>query len=128
VLKTKKQFFEAVLSGKIDVIATDHAPHTLEEKQNTYFKAPSGGPLAQHSIVAMLDFYHQGKISLTQIAEKMSHNPAILFKIKDRGYIREGYYADLVLVDLDSPWLVNKKIYWLNVVGLLLKGIRLNQK
>ncbi len=105
----QKAIFEAVLSGKIDVIATDHAPHTLEEKQNSYFKAPSGGPLVQHSIVAMLDFYHQGKISLTQIAEKMSHNPAILFKIKDRGYIREGYYADLVLVDIDNPWTVSKE-------------------
>jgi len=105
----QKAILEAVLSGKIDVIATDHAPHTLEEKQNSYFKAPSGGPLVQHSIVSMLDFYHQGKISLTQIAEKMSHNPAILFNIKERGYIREGYYADLVLVDLDSPWVVNKE-------------------
>jgi len=105
----QKAIFEAVLSGKIDVIATDHAPHTLEEKQNTYFKAPSGGPLIQHGLPAMLDFYHQGKITLPQIAEKMSHNPAILFKIEDRGYIREGYYADLVLVDLDNPWTVNKE-------------------
>ncbi len=105
----QKAIFEAVLSGKIDVIATDHAPHTLEEKQNSYFKAPSGGPLVQHSIVAMLDFYHQGKITLPQIAEKMSHNPAILFKIKERGYIREGYYADLVLVDIDNPWEVRKE-------------------
>ncbi len=101
--------FEAVLSGKIDVIATDHAPHTFEEKQNGYFKAPSGGPLVQHSIVAMLDFYHQRKITLPQIAEKMSHNPAILFNIKDRGFIREGFYADLVLVDLNNPWTVNKE-------------------
>ncbi len=105
----QKAIFEAVLSGKIDVIATDHAPHTLEEKKNSYFKAPSGGPLVQHSIVAMLDFYHQGKITLPQIAEKISHNPAILFKIKERGYIREGYHADLVLVDLDNPWTVSKE-------------------
>ena len=105
----QKAIFEAVLSGKIDVIATDHAPHTLEEKQNSYFKAPSGGPLVQHSIVAMLDFYHKGKITLTQIVEKMSHNPAILFNIKDRGYIREGYYADFVLVDLNNPWTVSKE-------------------
>ncbi len=107
--KDQKAIFEAVLSGKIDVVATDHAPHTLEEKQNSYFKAPSGGPLVQHSIVAMLDFYHQGKITLPQIAEKMSHNPAILFKIKERGFIREGYHADLVLVDLDNPWTVQKE-------------------
>jgi dihydroorotase len=100
---------EAVLSGKIDVIATDHAPHTWEEKQNNYFNAPSGGPLVQHSIVAMLDFYHQGKISLPKIVEKMSHNPAILFNIKERGFIREGYYADLVLVDLENPWTVAKE-------------------
>ena len=105
----QKAIFEAVLAGKIDVIATDHAPHTLEEKQNSYFKAPSGGPLIQHSLVAMLDFYHQGKITLPQIAEKMSHNPAILFKIKERGYIREGYHADLVLVDLHNPWTVSKE-------------------
>lgn len=105
----QKAIFEAVLAGKIDVIATDHAPHTLEEKQNSYFKAPSGGPLIQHSLVAMLDFYHQGKITLPQIVEKMSHNPAILFKIKERGYVREGYHADLVLVDLDNPWVVSKE-------------------
>ncbi len=103
------QIFQAVLDGKIDVIATDHAPHTLAEKQDTYFKAPSGGPLIQHSLVAMLAFYHQGKISLENIAEKTAHNPAILFQVEKRGYIREGYFADLVLVDLDSPWTVSKE-------------------
>ncbi|MCF6360646.1 MAG: dihydroorotase [Cyclobacteriaceae bacterium] len=105
----QKAILEAVLSDKIDIIATDHAPHTLEEKQNSYFKAPSGGPLIQHGLVAMLDFYHQGKMTLPQIVQKMSHNPAILFKIKERGYIREGYYADLVLVDIDNPWTVSKE-------------------
>jgi dihydroorotase len=100
--------FRAVLDNHIDVIATDHAPHTLEEKQNSYFKAPSGGPLIQHSLVAMLEFFHQGKISLERIVEKMCHNPAILFQIEDRGFIREGYFADLVLVDLNRPWLVEK--------------------
>ncbi|TRX61172.1 dihydroorotase [Fulvivirga sp. M361] len=105
----KAAIFQAVLDGTIDVIATDHAPHTLEEKSNTYFKAPSGGPLVQHSLVAMLDFYHNGKISLEQIAEKMSHNPAILFEIEDRGYIKEGYFADLAIVDLDAPWTVDKE-------------------
>jgi dihydroorotase len=99
---------QAVLDDKVDVIATDHAPHTLEEKQNTYFKAPSGGPLVQHSLVAMLELVKQGKISVEKVVEKMCHNPAILFKVKDRGYIREGYYADLVLVDPNSPWMVVK--------------------
>ena len=102
--------FNAVLSDHLDVIATDHAPHTLEEKQNTsYFKAPAGGPLVQHSVVAMLEFYHQGKISLEKIVEKMAHNPAILFEIEQRGYIREGYFADLVLVDLAESWQVSKQ-------------------
>jgi dihydroorotase len=100
--------FEAVLSDKIDVIATDHAPHTWDEKQNTYFKAPSGGPLVQHSVVAMLEFFHRGKISVEKIVQKMSHNPAILFQIEKRGYIREGYFADLVLVDPNDPWKVGK--------------------
>lgn len=100
--------FNAVLENRIDVIATDHAPHTLEEKQQPYLNAPSGGPLVQHSLVAMLDFYHQGKISLERIAEKMSHNVAILFQIDRRGFIREGYYADLAVVDLNSPNTVDK--------------------
>ena len=100
--------FQAVLDGRIDVIATDHAPHTLEEKANTYFNAPSGGPLVQHSLVAMLDFYHQGKISLEMIVEKMAHAPARMFQIEERGYIREGYFADLVLADLDRPWTVDR--------------------
>lgn len=94
----REGIWKALLDGRIDVIATDHAPHTIEEKEQTYVKAPSGGPLVQHSIQAMFQFYVQGKISLEQIVTKMSHNPAILFRIKDRGYIREGYYADLVLV------------------------------
>jgi dihydroorotase len=104
----QKAIFNGVLNNAIDVIATDHAPHTLAEKQNTYFKAPSGGPLIQHSLVAMLEFYHQGKIALEKIVEKMAHNPAILFQIEKRGFIREGYFADLVLVDLNSPWSVQK--------------------
>ena len=105
----QQEILKAVLDNHIDVIATDHAPHTLEEKSNSYFKAPSGGPLVQHSLVAMLEFYHRGKISLEKIVEKMSHNPAILFQIENRGYIREGYYADLVLVDLLKPWTVNRE-------------------
>jgi dihydroorotase len=92
--------FKAVLDNRIDVIATDHAPHTLSEKAKKYAQAPSGGPLVQHSILAMLDFHKQGKISLEKIVEKMSHAVADLFRINNRGYIREGYWADLVLVDL----------------------------
>ncbi|RZS99641.1 dihydroorotase [Aquimarina brevivitae] len=101
--------FEALLADKIDVIATDHAPHTIEEKQNPYTKAPSGGPLVQHALPAMLEFYHQGKISLEKIVEKMCHNPAKLFKVEGRGYIKEGYKADAVLVDLNAPWTVTKE-------------------
>lgn len=97
---------QGVLDNKIDVIATDHAPHTYEEKKNTYFKAPSGGPLIQHSLVAMLEMHHQGKISLEKIAEKMAHAVADCFEIERRGYIREGYFADLVLADLNKPWTV----------------------
>jgi len=107
--KDRDAIFQAVLDDKIDVIATDHAPHTLEEKAQIYTKAPSGGPLNQHGLVAMLDFHHAGKISLAKIAEKMSHNVAKLFRIKDRGYIREGYFADLVLADLNSSWTVSKE-------------------
>jgi len=92
----------------IDIIATDHAPHTLAEKENSYFKAPSGGPLIQHSLVAMLELWHRKIFSLEKIVEKMCHNPAILFNIRNRGFIREGYQADLCLVDPASPWSVSK--------------------
>lgn len=104
----RDKIFEAVLNDTIDVIATDHAPHTIEEKSLPYLKAPSGGPLVQHSMVAMLDFYHQKKITLEKIVQKMSHNVADLFRIEKRGYIREGYFADLVLVDLNKPNTVTK--------------------
>lgn len=104
----KEELFKALLDNHIDIIATDHAPHTLEEKQQSYFKVPSGGPLVQHALVAMLEFYHQRKITLERIAEKMSHAVATCFQIAERGYIREGYYADLVLVDLNKPWTVEK--------------------
>lgn len=104
----QQEIFKALLDNRIDVIATDHAPHTIEEKRNSYFNAPSGGPLVQHSVVAMLEFFKQGKISLEKIVEKMCHNPAILFQIDKRGFIREGYYADLVLVDLANQWRVEK--------------------
>jgi dihydroorotase len=104
----REGILKAVLNGRIDVIATDHAPHTFEEKSQTYLKAPSGGPLVQHALPAMLELYHKGKITLEQIAEKMAHNVAICFQIVNRGYIREGYWADLVLVDLNNLWTVNK--------------------
>ena len=102
--KDQKALFKALLEDKLDVIATDHAPHTKEEKDQVYTKAPSGGPLVQHALPAMLEFYHQDKITLPKIVEKMCHNPAILFQIEKRGYIKEGYKADLVLVDLNAPW------------------------
>jgi dihydroorotase len=102
------QLWEALLDDRIDVIATDHAPHTLEEKKNLYTSAPSGGPLVQHALPAMLEMYHRGVISIEKIIEKMCHNPAILFEIEKRGFIKEGYFADLVLVDLNNPWTVTK--------------------
>ena len=104
----RDKIFEAVLNDTIDVVATDHAPHTLMEKNQEYLKAPSGGPLVQHALPAMLDFYHQKKISLPHIVKKMSHDVADLFRIKGRGYIREGYKADLVLVNLNKGTEVSK--------------------
>ncbi len=102
------QLMEALLDDRLDVVATDHAPHTLEEKQNRYFKAPSGGPLVQHSLVAMMQLYHRGRISMEKIVEKMCHAPAECFGVDKRGFIRKGYHADLVVVDPDSHWQVNK--------------------
>lgn len=99
---------QAVLDGRIDVVATDHAPHTLEEKSGPYFNAPSGGPLVQHALLSMLDFVQQGWISIEKVVEKMAHAPAELFNVLDRGYIREGYYADLVLVDMERTSSVTK--------------------
>ena len=96
----------ALLENKIDIIATDHAPHTIQEKSGNYFQALSGGPLVQHALIAMLELFHQGEISLEKIVEKMCHNVAEIYKIKDRGYVREGYFADLVLLDLKSSWKV----------------------
>ena len=98
---------EGLNKDLIDVIATDHAPHTLEEKSRSYFKCPSGGPLVQHSLVAMLELCHRKKISIEKVVEKMCHNPAILFNISDRGFLREGYKADLCLIDPENPWTVS---------------------
>jgi dihydroorotase len=105
----REALWAALLDDRIDVVATDHAPHTLEEKRNTYFKAPSGGPLIQHSLVAMLERSSSGMISTEKVVEKMCHAPADLFRIKERGYLREGFYADLVLVSPGRPWKVTKE-------------------
>lgn len=107
--KDRDQLWEALLDDRLDVIATDHAPHTLEEKDNVYTKAPSGGPLVQHALVALLEKHLEGKISIEKIVEKMCHNPAILFDIENRGYIKEGYFADLVVLDTNKPWRVEKE-------------------
>ena len=104
----REKLWDALLDDRIDVIATDHAPHLLSEKRNVYTKAPSGGPLVQHALPAMLENYHKGKISLEKIVEKMCHNPAILFEIEGRGFIREGYFADMVVVNNNAPWQVNQ--------------------
>ncbi|OIQ40314.1 MAG: dihydroorotase [Bacteroidetes bacterium MedPE-SWsnd-G1] len=100
--------WKALLDDRIDVIATDHAPHTIEEKENPYTKAPSGGPLVQHAMVALLNKVSEGVISIEKLVQKMCHNPAILFQVEKRGYLREGYYADLVLVNPNDPWTVEK--------------------
>jgi len=105
----RDELWKALLDDRLDVIATDHAPHTIEEKDNVYTKAPSGGPLVQHALPAILEKYHEGQLSLEKIVEKMCHNPAILFQIEKRGYLREGYFADLTAVDLNSPWQVSKE-------------------
>ncbi len=98
---------QAVIDDRIDVVATDHAPHTLEEKEQPYTKCPSGGPLIQHSLVAMLELADQGVFTIEQVVEKMCHAPARLFRIEKRGFIREGFHADLVLVDPNDPWTVS---------------------
>lgn len=105
----REGLWNALLDDRIDVIATDHAPHTLEEKSKPYLDCPSGGPLVQHALVSMIQHHLNNKISLQKIVTKMCHNPAILFQIKKRGYIRKGYYADLVLIDINKPWTVKKE-------------------
>src|SRR5690554_2979235 len=104
----REQIWEALLDDRIDVIATDHAPHTFEEKSQKYLQAPSGGPMVQHALPVMLTFVNNGKISIEKVVEKMAHNPAILFQIEKRGFLREGYQADIVLVDLNQPQTVHK--------------------
>ena len=119
--------WKALLDDRIDVIATDHAPHTLEEKNNPYTSSPSGGPLVQHSLVLMMEAYAKGKISVEKIVEKMCHNPARIFKIEKRGFVREGYFADLVIVNPHLPWNVKKenllyKCGWSPIEGMNLKS------
>jgi dihydroorotase len=107
--KDKDGLLQALIDDRIDLITTDHAPHTLEEKLQPYFQSMSGAPMVQHSLNVMLEFYKEGKISLEKIVEKMCHNPAILYSIEKRGFIREGYYADLVLVNMEADWTVSKE-------------------
>jgi len=102
----REMLMEGLLEDRLDVIATDHAPHTMAEKNNTYFNAPSGGPLVQHSLVAMLELSRQGKLSVEKVVEKMCHAPAVCFQVAERGFIRKGYKADLILVNMDDPWTV----------------------
>jgi dihydroorotase len=111
-IKTEKDrngLLKALIENKIDIVTTDHAPHTLEEKQRPYFQAMSGAPIVQHSLNIMLEFYKRDKISLEKIVEKMCHNPAILYSIENRGFIREGYFADLTIVDLKASWTVEQE-------------------
>jgi dihydroorotase len=107
--KDKDGLWKALNDNRIDVIATDHAPHTIEEKNQIYTKAPSGGPLVQHAMDVLFEMHHKGYISVEKLVEKTSHNPAILFQIKERGFIRVGYKADLVLINPTAPWTVNKE-------------------
>jgi dihydroorotase len=107
--KDREGLLKALLDDRIDIITTDHAPHTIEEKQKPYFQSMSGAPMVQHALYILLELYKRGLISLEKIAEKMSHNVAILYGIEKRGFIREGYFADLTLVDLNSPWTVSKE-------------------
>lgn len=104
----KRGLLKALLDDRIDIVTTDHAPHTLEEKQKPYFQAMAGGPMVQHSLNIMLEFYKQGLITLEKITEKMCHNPATLYSIERRGFIRKGYFADLTIIDLNVSWTVDK--------------------
>jgi dihydroorotase len=126
--KDKDGLWEALLDDRIDIIATDHAPHTLEEKSQKYLLAPSGGPLVQHSLNVMLENFKNGKVSLEKMVEKMCHNPAILFQIEKRGFIKENYKADLVLVDLDEKYTVSKENLLYKCGWSPLEGTEFNNK
>lgn len=119
--------WQGLLSDKLDIIATDHAPHTLAEKNQTYFSAPSGVPLVQHSLQIMLDFYHRGLISLEKIVDKMCHAPSECFGIKNRGYLEEGFAADMAIIDIDSPYQITTEniayqCKWSPLLGKTMKG------
>lgn len=123
----KEALLQALLDDRLDVIATDHAPHTMEEKNQPYLSAPSGLPLVQHSLLVMLDFYHQGKISLEKIVEKMCHAPADCFRVNERGYLREGYFADIAIVDIHAAQTITRDslLYhcgWSPLEGYAFKG------
>ena len=107
-ISDREGIWKALLDNRIDVVATDHAPHTIEEKKNNYLNAPSGGPLVQHALISMMEHVKKGKITIERVVEKMAHNPAILFRIKERGFIREGYYADIVVVDPSRSYSVQQ--------------------
>jgi dihydroorotase len=126
-MEDRDLLWKALLDDRIDVIATDHAPHTKEEKARKYLNAPSGGPLVQHALPAMMQKVHDGVLDMETLVQKMCHNPAMLFRVEDRGFLREGYYADLVLVDPNRPWSVNKdnilyKCGWSPFEGTLFKS------
>ena len=124
----KDALLKALIENKIDVIATDHAPHTIKEKNNTYLNCPSGGPLVQHALNAMLELVKQEKITIEKVVEKMSHHPAICFQIEKRGFIRKNYFADLVLVDKNSSWEVNKSNLLYKCKWSPFEGQRFNSK
>ena len=126
--KDREGIWEALLDNRIDVVATDHAPHTLEEKSNTYLNAPSGGPLVQHALLSMLEHAKNGKITIERIVEKMAHNPAILFRIEKRGYIREGYFADLVVVEPNAGETVKKNNIFYQCGWSPFEGIRFSHR
>jgi dihydroorotase len=130
-IKTKEDrnaLWKALNDDRIDVIATDHAPHTIEEKSNNYLECPSGGPLVQHALVSMMEHYLNNKITLEKIVTKMCHNPADLFQISKRGFIKEGYYADLVLIDLDKSWTVKKSNILYKCNWSPFEGVKFNSK
>jgi len=124
----RQQLWQGLLDNRIDILATDHAPHTLKEKDQKYLKAPSGGPLVQHALPAMMEKALKGKISMETMVTKMCHNPSILFQIKDRGYLREGYFADLVVVNPSNPWEVNKSNILYKCGWSPFEGTRFNSK
>ncbi|MFO7922752.1 MAG: dihydroorotase [Bacteroidales bacterium] len=126
--KDRKALIKAVTSGAIDVIATDHAPHTADEKSKSYFEAPSGGPMVQHSLVAMMELVSKNHLSMEKLVEKMCHAPATIFSINERGFIREGYYADLVLLDRNSPWTVGRENILYKCGWSPMEGVTFNTK